>query len=563
MLTVNPVRSRGAGAAGVMRDNGRGFNLAVLFAFLLLAPLAYANVLDSFFLSDDFVVLARAIAGDPSPVYAASQGGLIRALLPLSVLLDFRLSGLNPLGFHLSNVALHAVNSFLVYLLARRLTRDDRRTHDPQTTGAPAARRLAAPAAGLIFLLHPSHTESVTWVTGRVDVQMSFFYLLALLAFISYAETNLRPRLWLALAAFALALAAKEPAVSLPPAAFVLALYLARGLGFRGALGRAARLVCPFLVLLVVYVAARAAVIGSLVGGYGASRHLNFKHSVVVSQLLRSVMRVLLPAVALQSRALESHALSFALLAFGIVLVSALAFVLFRARTRRALFARARRPLLFWTLAALFLVCLLPTINLRVDVYTTQGERYLYLPSAFSSIAAACAFSRIPRRKVALAATACLLVFYAATLRQTNNIWRQASALSRSIVTDIGGQTGDGESVYVLNAPDTLRGVHLYRNGLAEAVALFLPAKHVASVNILSWHTPRSPLGGGELSADSDAYTLTLADPQATFERVDAPPPCLNLIGRSKNALRFRLEACPPAVNVFYFNEGRMVALAP
>ncbi|MFN2483187.1 MAG: hypothetical protein ABR554_17145, partial [Pyrinomonadaceae bacterium] len=199
-----------------MRDEGRGFDSAVLFTCLLLAPLAYANVLDTFFLSDDFVVLARASAGNSSPVYAADQGGLIRALLPVSVLADLRLWGLNPLGFHLTNVALHALNSFLVYLVALRLTRDDphahvaRRGNTPagQTTNAPAAKRLAAVAAGLIFLLHPSHAEPVTWMTGRVDVQMAFFYLLALLAFISYAETNLRPRLWLALAAFALALLA-------------------------------------------------------------------------------------------------------------------------------------------------------------------------------------------------------------------------------------------------------------------------------------------------------------------------------------------------------------------
>lgn len=553
-----------------MRDNGRGFHSAVLFAFLLLAPLAYANVVNSFFLSDDFIVLARAAAGNSSPVYAASQGGLIRALLPLSAILDLRLWGLNPLGFHLSNVALHALNSFLVYLLALRLTRADPHAHDArgsdardtQTTNAPAARRIVALAAGLIFLLHPSHTESVTWMTGRVDVQMAFFYLLALLAFASYAETNLRTRLWLALAAFALALVAKEPAVSFPLAAFVTALYLARGLGFRGALGRAARLVWSFFALLVVYVAARAAVVGSLVGGYGASRHLNFKHSVVVSQLVRSILRALLPAVVLQSRALESHALSVALLALGIALVSASAFVLLRARLRRAVFARARRPLLLWTLAALFLVCLLPTINLRVDVYTTQGERYLYLPSAFSSVALAYAIARVARRRLALASIACLLAFYAATLWRTNRIWQQASALSRSIVRDIDEQTADGASVYVLNAPDTLRGAHLYRNGLTESLALFLPAKRVASVHVLSWHAPRTTNDRIELHADPDAYTLTLADPRATFDRVDAPPPCLNLIGRSANALRFRLEGCPPTVKVFYFSEGHMIALA-
>jgi hypothetical protein len=554
-----------------MRGSGRTSTLVVLAAFLIVAPLAYANVLDTFFLSDDFIVIARVAAGNHSPIYAAGQGGLIRALLPLSVLLDLRLWGLDPLGFHLSNVALHALNSFLVYLLALRLARADSRPREARgqdapaapTTSAPAAPGVVALAAGLIFLLHPSHTESVTWTTGRVDVQMAFFYLAALLAFASYAETGGRARLWLSLAALALALLAKEPAVSFPASAFLLALHLARGLGFRGAIFRAARQTWFFFALVVVYVAARAFVIGSLVGGYGASRHLNFKHSVVVSQLLRSVLRVLLPAVVLQSRALESHALSVALLALGVALAVAFAFVLSRARLRRALFACARRPALFWTLAALFLVCLLPTINLRVDVYTTQGERYLYLPSAFAALFVAFALARIRRRELALAALACLLVFYAATLRQTNRIWRQASALSRSIVEDIGAGTSDGATVYVLNAPDTLRGAHLYRNGLAEAVALFLPAKRVASLYVLSWHTPRTPRDGVRLSADASGQTLTLADPEAVFDRVDAPPACVNLLARSKNSLRLRVEGCAPSVRVFYFTEGRMLPLAP
>jgi hypothetical protein len=275
-------------------------------------------------------------------------------------------------------------------------------------------------------------------------------------------------------------------------------------------------------------------------------------------------LRALLPAVVLQSRALESHALSVALLALGVALAAAAALTLLRPRPRRALFDAARRLTIFWTLAALFLVCLLPTINLRVDVYTTQGERYLYLPTAFASVALALALSLARRRRgAALALLACLLAFYAATLWRTNQIWRQASALSRSILDDIGARSGDGSAVYVLNAPDTLRGVHLYRNGLAESLALFLPAKRLAPVRVLSWHTLTTPRDRVELSADGPALTLRLLAPRAAFERVDAPPPCVSLLARSATTLTLRLEGCPPTVNVFYFSEGRMLALAP
>src|ERR1041385_5933654 len=89
--------------------------------FLLLALAAYANVLNAYFLSDDFVQLGRIKTGNLSPVYAATQGGLLRPLFTLSLLVDLKLWGLKPLGYHVVNIALHALNTVCVFYLARAL----------------------------------------------------------------------------------------------------------------------------------------------------------------------------------------------------------------------------------------------------------------------------------------------------------------------------------------------------------------------------------------------------------------------------------------------------------
>ena len=90
-----------------------------------------------------------------------------RPLVTLTFFLDVQSWGLHPLGFHLTNVLAHAAVTLAVLAVARR-------TLD----GEPAAAICA-----LVFALHPLHTESVSFVSGRTDVLATLFFLLALLAY--------------------------------------------------------------------------------------------------------------------------------------------------------------------------------------------------------------------------------------------------------------------------------------------------------------------------------------------------------------------------------------------
>jgi Flp pilus assembly protein TadD len=90
----------------------------------------------------------------------------------LSLMLDVQLFGKGPFGPHLTNLLLHAFNTVLLFLLLRRLT--------------AATWRSALVAA--LFALHPLHVESVAWVTERKDVLSAFFGLLALGAYVRYAQ---------------------------------------------------------------------------------------------------------------------------------------------------------------------------------------------------------------------------------------------------------------------------------------------------------------------------------------------------------------------------------------
>ena len=113
----------------------------------------------------------------------------------------------NPAGFHWLNIALHICNAWLVWAVLRRLD--------------VAGSWLAA----MIFALHPVQVESVAWISEVKNLLMGFFFLLTLLIWIDFLDSQGARRSILyatALLAFALALAAKSTACTLPGALLLI-----------------------------------------------------------------------------------------------------------------------------------------------------------------------------------------------------------------------------------------------------------------------------------------------------------------------------------------------------
>src|SRR5574341_654274 len=148
--------------------------------------------------------------------------------------LDYTLWGMNPLGYHLTNVVVHAVNAAVFYAVALRLLA----LALPERLTADGGRlRLGALAAALLFSLHPLRVESVAWITERRDVLSGLFYLLAILAYLRYCEARMTGRrrwprpYWAAVALCGLAVLSKAIAVSLPVILLLLDIYPLRRLG--------------------------------------------------------------------------------------------------------------------------------------------------------------------------------------------------------------------------------------------------------------------------------------------------------------------------------------------
>jgi len=91
-----------------------------------------------------------------------------RPFLIISLILDYQLWDLHSFGFHFTNLLLHVLNAFLVYLLV----------------GILFKHRGIAFCASLLFATHPIQTEAVAWISGRNDVLLAFFSLLALIFYL-------------------------------------------------------------------------------------------------------------------------------------------------------------------------------------------------------------------------------------------------------------------------------------------------------------------------------------------------------------------------------------------
>jgi len=150
----------------------------------------------------------------------------------LSFSANYAAGAMNPWGYHLLNLGLHAANGIVFYVVGRRLIaaardggRQDGRLQPPVVWGAAVA--------ALIFALHPLRVESVAWLTERRDVLSGFFFLTAVLAYLASVERTGWPRrLWLpaSLVLFAVGLLSKASIVPLPAVLVLLDAYpLRRG----------------------------------------------------------------------------------------------------------------------------------------------------------------------------------------------------------------------------------------------------------------------------------------------------------------------------------------------
>ena len=134
-------------------------------------------------------------------------------LTMLSYSLDYYFYGLDPSGYHLTNLILHLLNCILVFWLFFIISKN---------AGISFI-------TAILFAIHPMHVESVAWIGERKDVLYAFFFLGSLISYCRYLkEGRISRYYYIAIFLFLLSLMSKAMAVTLPLALMLFDYILGR-----------------------------------------------------------------------------------------------------------------------------------------------------------------------------------------------------------------------------------------------------------------------------------------------------------------------------------------------
>jgi hypothetical protein len=512
---VKPGGSENQGREGYVR-------VALALAVIAVATfLVYANTFDAPFQFDDFknVVLygpvrsLRGLWSDP------------RVVGYLSFALNYRFGGLDVVGYHLVNVAIHAANAVLVYWLVATVLRCPTLRERPD---ASMRRRHLPLVASLLFALHPVQTQAVTYVVQRFASLATFFFLLSVVLYArarlaALAEPTSRARVVLlacaSMAAAAAGFKTKEIAFTLP---MVL-------LGFEWLFFRPRRRLVaalPFfalaVLLLPIDLLTRGRGVGAALGDQtqfaAETQHISrWSYLLTQSRVVLTYLRLLVWPVGQNldydyplSRSIAEPAVLFSLAMLAALIAVAVVLL------RRDLDSDRSTGVLLFAGVAWFLATLSVESSI-VPIRDVINEHRLYLPSVGAAIAFGAGLlhllDRLPLRatfptRVGVALCLTCAPLGVATFAR-NRVWQDEARLWTDVVSKSPAKARGHEALGLefLSRCDIDRAVDEFSTALgspdrtairAELLARIGPARAVEATRIAELCQERGQLEGAE-----------------------------------------------------------------
>ncbi|MBN2309501.1 MAG: tetratricopeptide repeat protein [Candidatus Hydrogenedentes bacterium] len=412
------------------------FRAMVVAVVCLGAVLAYWTSFSGEFVWDDYSsVLLHQHVKDPGKIlqlfqedlhaFGRGQGNFYRPLVAISFMLDYLLSGsqgagygggtpeIGTLVFHLTNTAWHIAAALLLFALLTRLD-------------APRFVRGAVP---LLYVVHPLHTEAITYISGRADPMSAAFMFAAL--WFALREGSVPKRaagIVLSAACFAAGLLCKESAFILPALLllFIIVVPSREGEEHGAAYKRPLVSFAVACALLAAYGALRATVLNF--GSDTMPRDITFLGRMIeVGQAFAAYIRLLFVPTGLHmERTLDSTpawtAAVGALLLVGCVAVAVWAFSSGRRRIALGM---------GW-----FLVCWFPVSGI-FPLNAPMAEHWMYVPMAgflwaLMELAYLAVSASVAARRAAVAAAYAVATLFIAMTMARNYDWHDNESLYRA-----------------------------------------------------------------------------------------------------------------------------------
>lgn len=419
---TRPVRRLGwiSGASGILAAS-----LAIAFA----AVFPFRTALEGGFIWDDHIYIVgvedfRGLAPANLKWMFTNTLGHYIPLTWISFGIDYSLWEMNPRGYHLTNLVLHATNALLFFGLLLALLPRWQRTSEASRPGDPLPTNRAmlggAFVGALFFALHPQRVESVAWITERRDLLSTLFALLSTMAYLRRDSDRARGGsgrrwYWLSWALFVCSLGSKVITVALPAVFLLLDLVLLQ----RRRFGRLMLEKLPYFV-----VGASFAVLALISQSHSGAIQDDYS---LVDRLLQPGFRFLfhlwkmvvpIDLLPVYTRAQASSGLGAAIASLAVASISVFLFV-----RRKKLPA----PALAWFSYALLISPMVGVVQYGWHFAADRNTYFACLPFA-ALLAGICQrLARSPRAAIAMAVALCVLFgWYAQTSGRLTRIWEDS-----------------------------------------------------------------------------------------------------------------------------------------
>lgn len=411
----------------------------------------------------------------------------------LSLALDYAIWGLNPIGYHLSNNILHALNAGMFFYLSQELLASHFRRRRPQNSELSSHdESLAfwgALLAAFFFALQPLRVESVVWATERKDVLSLFFGIPAVYAYTRYAKAC-QPEAgsistgfifssyyWLTFVFFCLSLLSKPMLVTFPAVLLILdwfPLERIRTTGMRRIIAEKVLFTVMSAIVAIISMKAQKPQLMPLEQADIFSRILNAAKSITSYLWMTVWPRDISP--------FYLHPGNIPILDFEYDLP-----VLFVIAVTIGCAALARRKPFFVAVWLLYLATLFPVLGFTQVGPQAMAARFTYAPSLPISLFIGVMFASIIFRRpesrliatLASVVAGCLLLFYSYVTVCHIAFWRDDVTLWTRVV-DLNPR-GSGRAYFQLSHAHEMRGeYHLALADINKALDIAKQKKYRA-----------------------------------------------------------------------------------
>lgn len=167
---------------------------------------------DQVYVYDNPVIKSFSAQNLKQMLFHVVTAGNYHPLTMLSLALNYHFSGLSPMGYHLTNILLHLIDTVIVFFLFLALFEALQKAG----YGTFAKKEWLAGLGALWHGIHPMHVESVSWISERKDLLYALFYFLGIVVYLRYINTKQTKSYVLLIFLFLLSSLSKPSAVVFP-----------------------------------------------------------------------------------------------------------------------------------------------------------------------------------------------------------------------------------------------------------------------------------------------------------------------------------------------------------